>query len=237
MEILTALIVGGCVCIPSDQDRMNDIPGAIKRMGVTWTLLTPSVASTLSPKSVPSLKTLVTGGEAMKPGHIAKWKGSVALVNAYGPSETSVIASTSIKVDESGNQINTDPSNIGRAVGGRTWIVDPRDYNKLVPVGCIGELVVEGRTVARGYLKNEQKTADAFIHNPFWLRNLSQKERIYRTGDLVRYDSDGSLSFIARSDTQIKLNGEIYLFVNGRILHFSPPNSHFHNHSSAHLNK
>ena len=91
MEILTTLIMGGTVCIPSDQDRMNDIPGAIRRMRVTWTLLTPSVASTLTPKSVPSLKVLVTGGEAMSPGHIAKWKGSLCLINAYGPSETSVI--------------------------------------------------------------------------------------------------------------------------------------------------
>lgn len=40
MEILSTLVVGGVVCIPSDSDRINDIPGAIKRMGVTWTLLT-----------------------------------------------------------------------------------------------------------------------------------------------------------------------------------------------------
>ena len=85
MEILTTLIVGGCVCIPSEEDRMNDIPGAIQRMGVTWTLLTPSVASTLSPKSVPSLKVLVTGGEAMSSGHLARWRARCCLINAYGP--------------------------------------------------------------------------------------------------------------------------------------------------------
>ena len=79
MEILSTLVVGGCVCIPSDMDRMNDIPGAIKRLGVTWTLLTPSVANTLTPKGVPSLKVLVTGGEAMSAGHITKWKGKTCL--------------------------------------------------------------------------------------------------------------------------------------------------------------
>lgn len=166
---------------------MNDIPGVVKRMGITWTLLTPSVASTLFPKSVPSLKTLVTGGEAMAAGHIAKWKGKVALVNAYGPSETSVIASTSTKVDEHGHEINGDPSNIGHAVGGRNWVVDPRDYNKLVPIGCVGELVVEGRTVARGYLKNEQKTAEVFVNDPAWLKHFQHRERVYRTGDLVSW--------------------------------------------------
>ena len=208
MEILSTLVVGGCVCIPSSEERMNDIPGAIQRMDVNWTLLTPSVASTLSPKSVPSLRVLVTGGEAMSSGHIAKWRGSCCLVNAYGPSETSVIASTSTKVDIHGTELNTDSSNIGRGVGGRTWIIDPRNYNKLVPVGAVGELVVEGRIVARGYLINEQKTTEAFIKNPTWLSTFEQRERVYRTGDLVRYNSDGTLCFLARKDTQIKLNGQ-----------------------------
>ncbi|KUJ06201.1 acetyl-CoA synthetase-like protein [Mollisia scopiformis] len=208
MEILTTLIVGGCVCIPSEQDRMNNLPGVIKSMKVTWTLLTPSVASTLSPRSVPSLKVLVTGGEKMTPGHIAKWKGHCSLVNAYGPSETSVIASVGWKVDKNGNEVNTNPANIGQAVGGRAWIVDPYDYNKLVPVGGIGELVVEGRTVARGYLNNDVKTAECFISDPPWLQSMETKQRLYRTGDLVHYNSDGTLSFVSRKDTQIKLNGQ-----------------------------
>lgn len=71
------------MCVPSEMERMNDIPGAIRRFGVTWTLLTPSVASTLTPRSVPSLKVLVTGGEAMSSSHIAKWKShNICLINA-----------------------------------------------------------------------------------------------------------------------------------------------------------
>ena len=215
MEILSTLIVGGCVCVPSDQDRMSDIPGAIERMNVTWTLLTPSVAKILDPKTVPSLKVLVTGGEAMSSGHIAKWRGNnVALVNAYGPSETAVIATTSTKVSEDGQVVNGDVGTIGGAVGGRNWVVDPNNYNRLVPVGCIGELLVEGRHVARGYLKNEKKTAEAFVTGPTWRRDNTfgdldgREERMYRTGDLVRYNSDGTLTYIGRKDTQIKLNGQ-----------------------------
>ena len=205
MEILSTLLAGGCVCVPSDLERMDNIPGAIRRMGVTWALLTPSVANTLTPKAVPSLKVLVTGGEAMSSGHIAKWKGKTCLINAYGPSETSVIASTSTKVDEHGNEVSSDTSVIGHAVGGRNWIVDPQNYNKLIPVGGIGELIVEGHIVARGYLNNKEKTAQAFISNPAWLKT---KHRLYRTGDLVRYCSDGTMSFVARKDTQVKLNGQ-----------------------------
>ena len=215
MEILSTLIAGGCVCVPSDKERMNDIPGVINRMGITWTLLTPSVASILRPDSVPSLKVLVTGGEAMSPGHITKWKGrQIALINAYGPSECSVIATIGVKVDEDGREINRDPANIGHAIGGRNWVVNARDHNQLVPTGGVGELVVEGRTAARGYLNNEEKTKAAFIANPGWTEKealkplFTRKERMYKTGDLVRCNSDGSFTYITRKDTQIKLNGQ-----------------------------
>jgi non-ribosomal peptide synthetase component F len=205
MEILSTLISGGCVCIPSDAERINDIPGAIRKLKVTWTLLTPAVANTLTPQQVPTLKTLVTGGEAMSSGHISKWKGkNICLINAYGPSETAVIASTSMKVDEFGKEVNEDTSNIGRAVGGRNWVVDPRNYNKLVPVGALGELVVEGHTLARGYLNNDQKTTQAFVKRPDWIADDIER-RVYRTGDLVRWNCDGTLSFMARRDTQVRI--------------------------------
>ncbi|KAI9691601.1 MAG: NRPS [Bathelium mastoideum] len=214
MEILSTLIAGGCVCVPNDRERMSDIPGAIARMDVNWTLLTPSVAKILDPDSVPSLKVLVTGGEAMSAGHIAKWRGKAAIINAYGPSETSVIAATSTKIGEDGAEVNGDTSTIGGAIGGRNWVVSPHNYNQLTPVGGVGELLVEGRHVARGYLKNEQKTLDAFVADPTWRQNKvfgdldNRQERMYRTGDLVRYNSDGTLSYISRKDTQVKFNGQ-----------------------------
>ena len=214
MEILTTLMVGACICIPSEEERMNDIPGAINRMSVNWTLLTPSVADILEPESVPTLKVLVTGGEAMQARHIAKWRGKVILVNAYGPSECTVIATTSTKVDEYGFVMNEESTVIGRAVGCRSWVVHPQDHNRLMPIGSIGELVLQGNTVARGYLNEKEKTAKAFVAPPAWmglgdrLDNDSAPERkIYKTGDLVRYKSDGNLTYISRKDTQIKLNG------------------------------
>ncbi|OCL14025.1 nonribosomal peptide synthase [Glonium stellatum] len=214
MEIFSTLLTGGCVCIPSDQDRINDIAGAIRKMSINWALLTPSVAGTLKPENVPSLKVLVTGGEAMSAGHINKWGKRCTLVNAYGPTECSVIATTSTKVDENGRELNSDRFNIGTAVGGRAWIVDHRNYNRLVPLGAVGELVIEGRLVARGYLNNEKKTSEVFVEHPEWTRHpgfskaFYYHERMYRTGDLVRYNSDGSICYISRKDTQIKLNGQ-----------------------------
>ncbi|KAL8692339.1 MAG: hypothetical protein Q9218_002613 [Villophora microphyllina] len=213
MEILSSLITGACVCIPSDEERMNDISGAIRRMSVNWTLLTPSVAEVLNPEAVPSLQTLVTGGEAMQARHIAKWSGKTSLVNAYGPSECAVIASTSLKVDEQKTIVDNDPAVIGHAVGCRSWIVNPEDHNQLMPIGSVGELIVEGNTVARGYLNNEEKTAKAFVARPPFLEHVAKEiagdpaKMIYKTGDLVRYRYDGSIVYVARKDTQIKLNG------------------------------
>ena len=213
MEILTSLITGACVCIPSDEERMNDISGAIRRMAVNWTLLTPSVAKVLKPEDVPSLKVLVTGGEAMQAGHIAKWVGKTSVVNAYGPSECAVIATTSIKVDEQGCVLNDDPAVIGRAVGCRSWVVDPQDHGRLMPLGSVGELVLQGNTVARGYLNNEEKTMKAFVLPPSWMLGdahnvaVDSARLVYKTGDLVRYNSDGAIVYISRKDSQIKLNG------------------------------
>ena len=213
MEILTSLMTGACVCIPSDEERMNHISGAVRRMSVNWTLLTPSVAKVLKPEDVPTLKVLVTGGEAMQAGHIAKWVRKTSIVNAYGPSECAVIATTSIKANEQGHVLNDEPAVIGRAVGSRSWVVDPQDHSRLMPIGSVGELVLQGNTVARGYLNNEEKTAKAFVAAPSWMLNDVHNaadgltQLIYKTGDLVRYNSDGTIVYISRKDSQIKLNG------------------------------
>ena len=150
----------------------------------------------------------------MPVGYIERWADTVAIVNAYGPTECSVVATTGIKSDERGNKVNEDRASIGTAKGGRAWIIDSRNYNRLVPVGAVGELVIEGTVVARGYLNNEKTTAEVFVGNPEWAKNpglsgvLYNQERMYRTGDLVRYNCDGTLCHLSRKDTQIKLNGQ-----------------------------
>ncbi|KAH8701118.1 putative nonribosomal peptide synthase [Talaromyces proteolyticus] len=214
LDILSVLVLGGCVCVPSAEERMNDIAGSIGRLRANWMCITPSVASTLKPESIPTMKVIAMGGEKLTPGSIEKWSKSVRLVEAYGPSECSVVCAAHDKVDLSGNIVNFDPAVIGRAVGGRSWIVDQRDYNKLVPIGAIGELVIEGHTVGRGYLNNEKKTKEVFIKDPTWATNKKIRElvapgsRMYRTGDLVRYNTDGTITYMARMDMQIKLNGQ-----------------------------
>ncbi|RAK95786.1 nonribosomal peptide synthase Pes1 [Aspergillus ibericus CBS 121593] len=212
LEIIIVLAAGGCVCVPSEDERLNNLSGAIRRMSANFMSATPSIVNTLDPKEVPSLRTLILGGEKMTASHFERWADR-CIVNAYGPSEATVAFTASTKFDHTGAQLSDDYGSIGTAICGRTWVVDPQNHNLLVPVGAVGELVLEGCTVARGYLNNEEKTKAVFVHNPEWTKRdglqhiLRRKERMYRTGDLVRYNSDGSLGFISRIDTQVKLNG------------------------------
>lgn len=194
--------------MPSEEERLKDIAGAICRMNVTWTLLTPSVASIIEPSMVPCLEVLVCGGEPLSPEVVSKWASSVRLINGYGPSETSVVATVNSNVS-----CDKNPLCIGQGITATsTWIVDPANHDRLAPLGSVGELVLEGPTLARGYLNKPRKTAEAFIENPAWAVTFSagrpSPRRIYKTGDLVRYNPNGSLEFVGRKDSQVKLRGQ-----------------------------
>ena len=87
-----------------------------------------------------------------------------------------------------------------------SWIVDQSNHDRLTPIGCVGELLIEGPILARGYLNEQEKTSKAFITSPAWASG--DKRRMYKTGDLVRYNSDGTITYLGRKDTQVKLNGQ-----------------------------
>ncbi|PLB48311.1 acetyl-CoA synthetase-like protein [Aspergillus steynii IBT 23096] len=202
-DYLWTFLTGGCVCIASQSSIRNDLPGAMREFSVNRVDLTPSIARVLRPEEIPALKTILLGGEPLSQHDVETWAGRVQLVNGYGPSECSVCC---VLADVNPN---SDPSNIGTTFGAVSWIVDKDDHNRLVPIGAVGELVLEGHTLARGYLNEPEKTAAAFIEStPPWLEGLRPGARIYKTGDLVQYNADGSLRYIGRKDTQVKVRGQ-----------------------------
>ena len=205
MDVFTTLIYGGCVCIPSEEDRRGTFTSAMNRMRINWVLFTPSVASLITPEEVPTLQNLAFGGEAVKQENLSRWVGRVRLFNCYGPAECGACTI--------GEYVKKDcrPGNIGRQFGGElNWVVDPEDHNRLLPIGAVGELVVEGPTLARGYLNDLRKTRAAFIKNPSWPSGAgpNRTRRIYKTGDLVRQNSDGTFEFVGRKDHQLKVRGQ-----------------------------
>ncbi len=156
-EILTTLIHGGCLCVPTEQDRLNNLAGAIARLRPTWAFMTPTTAQTIRPQDCPSLRTVCIGGEPMTQTVKDTWGPHVQLFNGFGPSETTVACVTMNVSDTS-----IPPSVIGHAIGSRAWIVNHKDPRQLMPVGAVGELLIEGPIVAREYFKDPVRTKRFF---------------------------------------------------------------------------
>ncbi|CAG8909770.1 unnamed protein product [Penicillium egyptiacum] len=102
---------------------------------------------------------------------------------------------------------------IGRGVGCCTWVVDPTEIERLLPVRCIDELVIERPLVGQGYLGEPGKTAESFVQDPARLLRggpgcPGRQGRLHRTGDLVRYNADGTLVFVGREYFQVKIRGQ-----------------------------
>jgi amino acid adenylation domain-containing protein len=208
--MLCTLVNGGCICVPSEDQRVNDLSGAIRGMRVNMAHMTPSVARILAPDIMPSLEVIGLGGEAITASDTAEWGKKTKIVIAYGPSECTVGCTINNSIPAGRSY-----TSIGRGVGGTTWIVDPENHDRLMPIGAVGELLVEGPVVGDGYLNNPEKTAEVFVEDPEWLveggGNIpGRRGRLYKTGDLVRYDPDasGNIVFIGRADQQVKLRGQ-----------------------------
>jgi amino acid adenylation domain-containing protein len=205
--ILCTLSTGGCVCVPSEDDRLNNLGGAITTLQANMVHVTPSVARLLDPKVIKSIEVLGLGGEYVSPGDIEAWSSTCKLAIAYGPSECTVGCTIN-------DTVSTSCTGIGKGVGGVTWIVDPDNDSQLLPVGDVGELLIEGPIVGDGYLSQPEKTAELFIEDPIWLTSghssyPGRSGRLYKTGDLVRYDPEsGVINFVGRKDQQVKLRGQ-----------------------------
>ncbi|KAL4780783.1 hypothetical protein BJX76DRAFT_360501 [Aspergillus varians] len=205
---LHTMTSGGCLCIPSESDRKNNLSSCMKNMAVTYVDLTPSIARLLDPTTIPTLQTLVLGGELVGTDDIKQWEGRVQVKSMYGPSECTPNAT-----GMGSASANFQSGNIGRGLGLNTWVTLPSNQDILAPIGVTGELWLEGPLVGQGYLSDPEKTAINFVEDPAWLVQGSpdcagRQGRLYRTGDLVRYNADGTLLFICRKDSQVKISGQ-----------------------------
>jgi amino acid adenylation domain-containing protein len=206
IEIFCTLTAGGTICIPSDHERLNDLPGAVHRMDVDWALLTPSLMGSVDPDNLAGLKTLVVAGEPLRNDLARSWARRVRLVPAYGLTEWAGICTVQHEMDLTA----ADSKNIGKSPGVNLWLVNPHNHHVLAPIGAVAELLIEGPCLARGYLNDAERTAMMFIENPPWLRlfRSDRQARLYKTGDLVRYSLDGSLIYIGRKSLQAKIRGQ-----------------------------
>ncbi|CAH0058426.1 unnamed protein product [Clonostachys solani] len=204
-EIWQAWVNGGCICLPSEEMRLNNMQEFMNMAQVNGALFTPTFASTINPEEVPSLKWLLIGGETVQRDVYESWFGKVRLIGAWGPSETCFISST-----HEYTSLEDSPSTIGEPIAAYNWIVDPEDPRVLAPIGTVGEILVQGPTVFREYLGDPEKMKACRVENvPPWAfeRDHVSFDRSYRSGDLAFYNAQGKMEFVSRKDTQVKIRG------------------------------
>ncbi|KAG6153319.1 NRPS protein [Claviceps purpurea] len=213
-NFIHTMAAGGCLCIPSQSEAINNLAGSIRSFSANFLNITPSVGSMVRPSELDGiLKHVVFAGEALTNHLAAKWAQHARVLNLYGPAECTVGATLHVIELDEASKNNAAITSIGRGLGCCTWIVSSSCHHKLAPVGEVGELVLEGPIVGAGYLGDEEKTAELFIEDPQWLvegppGGVGRHGRLYRTGDLVRYEADGRLSYVGRKDSQVKINGQ-----------------------------
>ena len=144
-----------------------------------------------------ALQYLLTGGDKLP--SMGKKGLSYKLVNNYGPTENTVVASN---YELFKNNEHLIPP-IGKAIS-NTVIYLLNEHQQLVPEGIPGEICIGGTGLARGYLNRPDLTAEKFINDPF---NKTPGSRLYKSGDQGRWLPDGNIAYLGRIDEQVKIRG------------------------------
>lgn len=204
IDLLLTLSGGGCVQLAGDADRLDSarLTRFVAEHRVNLGFLTPTVLSLLDPAEVPGWTVVVTGGEVVPPEMVGAWTRDTSrrrFINIYGPTETTVCVTTA---ELAGHYPDAVP--IGTETPGhQAHIVD--ELFREVPDGTIGELVVGGPGITRGYLDRPGLTARRFVPDPF---TDTPGARLYRTGDLASRLADGAVAYHGRTDRQVKVRGQ-----------------------------
>jgi amino acid adenylation domain-containing protein len=196
-EMWPALAGGASLHVPPEEVRSSpaDLLAWLAAERITVSFLPTPLAEAcleLPPPASLGLRALLTGGDRL---HRVARTLPFRLVNHYGPTESTVVATAGDVAP------GEDVPSIGRPIASlRVLVLDPG--LERVPVGVPGQLHVGGVGLARGYLRRPELTAERFIPDP-----AEPGARIYRTGDLVRWRPDGQLDFLGRTDHQVKIRG------------------------------
>ena len=200
-ELLTPLLAGATVAVVPREVSMDPaaLSAVLRESGVTVMQATPTTWRLLLDTgwSAPHMR-VVAGAEAVPPVLAAELAGKVAeLWNYYGPTETTV---WSVR-ERIGDAAPDRPLPIGTPLDNTTvHVLD--GALRPVPPGVVGEIYLGGDGVTRGYHGRPELTAERFVPDPF-----GSGGRLYRTSDLARWRAEGTLEYLGRSDSQVKVRG------------------------------
>jgi len=202
-ELWPSLVAGATVHVVDDSLRAD--PKSLRdwmvATGITISFLPTATAESMIALEWPAetkLRYLLTGADVLRrapsPGL------PFTLVNNYGPTECTVVATS--------GSVPHDPATTGLPAIGRpienvqAYVVN--DRLQPVPAGVVGELLIGGVGVGRGYMNLPELTEQKFLPDRF---GGVDGARLYRTGDLVRMETDGQIHFLGRVDQQLKIRG------------------------------
>ena len=192
MCALVPLVHGACLLWADPGEGLLD---EIERTETTQMIFATALLATLPERPLPAMKAVGFGGEACPPTIPQRWASQFRLIDMYGPTEATVTALT--KTLAAGTRLT-----IGQAIDGMQAVILDR-HGAVCPVGVPGELCLAGLGLARGYLNQPERTAEAFREHDF----AGVKVRMYHTGDRARLLANGEYEYLGRLDAQIKLRG------------------------------
>jgi len=212
-QILAPLITGAAVILTGRRAwAPTDLLHRVARDRITVADLTPSYWRGLlsvagsAPDTLAPLRLVIVGGEVIHADHCRAWLRrfpDIALVNAYGLTETTITSTACALTQELLTGPDGAPAPVGRELAGALVHVLDAELRP-VPPGERGEVYIGGSRLAEAVWKQPGLTARQFLPDP---HSAVPGSRMYRTGDLGRRRSDGSLEILGRTDEQLKIRG------------------------------
>ncbi|MBB3126353.1 amino acid adenylation domain-containing protein/thioester reductase-like protein [Paenibacillus rhizosphaerae] len=212
-DIFGSLACGSRLHLLTDEERfsIDAFTAAVVEQRATRVAILPTVffnqlAAHLPEEDAPkygNIQSIIVGGEALsgEAVRMLQKKLQVPVVNLYGPTEITAVATSHIvdypvPEDLTTVYIGTPLSNY------ELYIVS--EHDQLCPIGVTGELLISSVGVGKGYLNQPEKTKEAFITDPI---TPESGKKFYRSGDMVRLLPDGLVEYRGRKDAQVKIRG------------------------------
>lgn len=198
LDIFPTLIAGATLIVPSheqrhDFDQLNEL---IRKESVTHCFIPPAMLSALPQYEWPSMKYIITGGDVCDNTTIKYWSKCTNLINIYGPTECTVLATFKKFSHDSNNKVIGKPIN-----NAQIYLIN--EQGKPCQTLEHGELYITGKGVGLGYVNDRTQTEERFVK----LKSFNRFKTMYRTGDICFWDVDGEINFVGRQDNQLKIRG------------------------------
>ncbi|KAH6695737.1 hypothetical protein F5X68DRAFT_147618, partial [Plectosphaerella plurivora] len=201
VETLATLIHGGCICIPTPAERKSDITGAVRRMKVNWTYMTPMVARRLRPSTMPTLKVVCFRSRGLDEDTCGPWMRQVRVLLAYGCLEICPLGISVLDV--------TKRAHLGRIAQpflGRCWVASAEDPSRLLPEGAIGELCIESPTIAHRFVSGTP--LKPLVQFDDQTQGGQKMVRFIKTSQCARWTEDGTLELVLNPRRDMAIDGK-----------------------------